>query len=520
MGVGHKLSINPSVFRKGKSSIGKKVYVTMTQALTTVVAHFGLDGKDGETLSRVGVKVTPWLDEVLDHFYDYASSQDDAAKFFTSDKMLEHARSQQKIHWTKLLNGEFNEDFVAATKTIGEVHFRIELPFEIYLAGYSRATSHIQALLVKRSGAFLGPTAKAELARQLSVLTRAFSLDMNLVIEAYFHAQQAEQARAFKYLQDGMDRMAHKNLSEEIPAPDCSDFPVRYEEMRQGFNRLQRDMGEVMRTIKTATDDLDGTATKVNTSADDLARRTETQAGTLEQTAQSVGEITKSIQSSSRATQKTDDMMTQTHQNAKTGQDVMSETVAKMREIAESSTQISQITGVIDDIAFQTNLLALNAGVEAARAGDAGRGFAVVAHEVRGLAQKAAESAAEISELIKASSNLVENGVEMVDQAGRVLGDIVDKVETVAGLTSQVANSSREQSEGLSSISSSLSQLDNVTQQNAAMVDQTAAAVGAMQHDTTSMAHLVSEFLLPEEGDTKESEIAGDGAEIVGQYAA
>ena len=187
-------------------------------------------------------------------------------------------------------------------------------------------------------------------------------------------------------------------------------------------------------------------------------------------------------------------MMSQTHQKAKTGQEVMADTVAKMQEIAESSSQISQITGVIDDIAFQTNLLALNAGVEAARAGDAGRGFAVVASEVRGLAQRAAESAAEISDLIKASSDLVENGVEMVDQAGRVLGDIVQKVETVAGLTSQVANSSKEQSEGLSQISSSLSQLDNVTQQNAAMVEQTAAAVGSMQRDTISMAHLVSEF--------------------------
>ena len=492
----------------------------MTQALATAVAHFGLDGKDGEALARAGAKVTPWLDEVLDHFYDYAASQEEAASFFTSAEMLTHARNKQKKHWAKLLRGKFDAEFEAAAKTIGEVHFRIELPFELYLAGYARATAFIQTLVIKSSGRFLGPVGKAEVAQQLSVLTRVFSLDMNLVIDAYFNAQQAEQARAFEYLQDGMDRMASKDLSKEIPSPDSSDFPARYEDMRLGFNALQSDMGEVMRAFKNATEDLDLTAAEVNSGADDLAHRTETQAATLEQTTQSVEEITKSVQSSSSATQETDAMMSQTHQKAKTGQDVMQETVEKMREIADSSAQISQITGVIDDIAFQTNLLALNAGVEAARAGDAGWGFAVVASEVRGLAQRAADSAAEISELIKASSDLVENGVEMVDQAGRVLGDIVNKVEAVAGLTSQVANSSLEQSEGLSGIASSLSQLDNVTQQNAAMVEQTAAAVGSMQRDTTSMAQLIGKFELSPEGDARELGHENGSGEATNQVAA
>jgi len=466
----------------------------MTQSLAATVVQFRLDGKDHTTLRQAGTKVIGWLDEVLDHFYDYAKAQDQAARFFKSEEMLAHARSQQKKHWAKLLNGEFDEEFGEAAKTIGEVHFRIELPFELFLAGYARATSFIQGSLVERSGKVIGPVGKARLARQLSVLDRAFTLDMNLVIDAYFNAQQAEQTRAFRHLQNGMQRIAQKDLSQGIPGPETSDFPARYEGIRQSFNHLQSEMGDVMQTIKSATEDLDLTAAEVNSGADDLARRTETQAATLEQTTQSVEEITKSVHSSSSATQETDAMMSQTHRKTQTGQDVMRDTEAKMREIAESSAQISQITGVIDEIAFQTNLLALNAGVEAARAGDAGRGFAVVASEVRGLAQRAASSAAEISELIQASTELVETGVEMVDQAGRVLGDIVNKVEEVTSLTSQVANSSKEQSEGLSQISSSLSQLDSVTQQNAAMVEQTAAAVGSMQKDTTSMAVLVGEF--------------------------
>ncbi len=287
----------------------------MIQSLDVAVKQFGLDGKNSDALASAGSKVIPWLDEVLDYFYDYA--QEEAARFFHSQEMLEHARDQQKKHWTKLLSVSFDDDYAAATKTIGEVHFRIELPFDLYLSGYSRATSYIQTLLLKRSSRIIGPVGKAKMARQLSALTRAFTLDMNLVIEAYFNAQQEEQVRAFKYLQDGMGRMGRKDLSEDIPSPEHSDFPARYEAMRLGFNALQCDMGDVMRSIKIATEDLDLTAAEVNSGADDLAHRTEAQAATLEQTTMSVEEITKSVLSSSKATQETDAMMAQTHQKAK-----------------------------------------------------------------------------------------------------------------------------------------------------------------------------------------------------------
>lgn len=471
----------------------------MVDRMKTVTSQYGFSEIEAQQLKVLGDKVANWLDEVLEEFYGVLAERDDFHHYFPNEGILAHAKEKQKQHWLRLLSGRFDEEYAQSAERIGKVHFfKIDLPLEHYMSGYASVTAHLQSLFLKNASMWGGSRQKKKLGQELGLLVRAFFLDMNLVIESFFKAQQEEQQRAFKYLRDGMARMASKDLSQDIPDAGESDYPARFNELRVAFNSLQSDMGAVIRTIKNATNDLDLTAAEVNSGADDLAHRTETQAATLEQTSVSVEAITKSVRSSSDATQATDDMMSQTHQNAKRGQDVMAETVAKMKEIADSSMQISQITGVIDDIAFQTNLLALNAGVEAARAGDAGRGFAVVAHEVRGLAQRAADSANEISELIKASADLVESGVTLVDQAGDVLGDIVQKVEKVATLTSQVANSSREQSEGLGRISSGLSQLDNVTQQNAAMVEQTAAAVGSMQRDTSQMATLVRDFALDE----------------------
>jgi methyl-accepting chemotaxis protein len=288
--------------------------------------------------------------------------------------------------------------------------------------------------------------------------------------------------------------MSARDLSSPIPGPEASDFPARYDEVRQSFNGLMSSMGEVIMTIQDATGNLNRIASEVNQSAEDLSRRTETQAATLEQTAAAVEEINHSVQSSTESTSSTEKVVLQTRQNAARGNDVAEQAVTKMREISESSAQISQIIGVIDDIAFQTNLLALNARVEAARAGEAGRGFAVVASEVRGLAQRAADSAKEIKALVSTSTQHVDNGVEMVDQAGTALTDIVKDIEKVSTLTADIVNSAREQSTGLSEIATGVSQLDQVTQQNAAMVEETAAAIMSLQTDTQVLSELVGTF--------------------------
>lgn len=486
----------------------------MTPNISEQLDHFSLTGEDLDALKYAGSIVSPMLDEVLDDFYEFATNQEDMAQFFPHEGILNHARTRQKEHWEMLLSGDFEDAYLESATTIGNVHFRIQLPFDFYLSGYARAATHIQDLLIAKTKQPWWRRQRQIHKDALGALTRAFSLDTSLVIDAYFAAQREERDRANTYLNEAMVRMANKDLSQPIPSADESDYPERFNGIREDFNNLMFAMRDIIKTIKDATVDLDLTATEVNDSADSLARRTEAQAATLEQTALSVDEITTSIQASTSATEDTDRVVSATRSNAASGHSVVLESVTCMREISEASAKISDISGLIDEIAFQTNLLALNAGVEAARAGDAGRGFAVVASEVRSLAQRAATSAQQISDLIKETNDLVERGVELVDRAGSALGTIVSDVEHAANLSSEIATSAREQSGGLTEIAKGLSQLDSVTQENAAMVEQTAAAMGSMQRDTEAMSVLVNGFVLAEVEEAAEMEADNEWEEV------
>ncbi|CUH52027.1 methyl-accepting chemotaxis protein [Shimia marina] len=466
----------------------------MVNALKTLVKNYGFDEASSAQLKQVADCVSGALETAFDPFEALILSQKDVLAQLDDVAVLAGLRVAQKQHWLNLLSQGLDVQYAASVQTLSQIYFKqLRLSEELVMAGYAQAATHMQTALIERAGIF---ASKKRLAREAGLLLRAFQLDLGVIIDTHQAAERAVKERAVAELEQAMARMACKDFSKDIQPPEEGAYPEALERVRQAFNTLQSNMRSVIKAIKYATDDLKLTASEVNDGADDLARRTETQAATLERTSRSLSEISGSVQGAADVMQRTDQMMRQTHAQAKTGQDVMVETVGKMREIAESSMQVSQITTVIDDIAFQTNLLALNAGVEAARAGEAGRGFAVVASEVRSLAQKAGEAAKEINELIKQSSEQVESGVELVDQAGVVLEDILVGVEKVANLSADVAQSSGAQSEGLTDIAQGISQLDGVTQQNAAMVEQTAAAVGSMLRDTAQVSEMVRGFAL------------------------
>ncbi|KII11586.1 MULTISPECIES: methyl-accepting chemotaxis protein [Phaeobacter] len=303
-------------------------------------------------------------------------------------------------------------------------------------------------------------------------------------------AHQAQQTAAVTAIGNGLARLAQGDLSARIT-----------EELTEGYAQLQTDFNLTVETLSSTVVDMVDVASSIRNGADeisqasdDLSRRTESQAATLEETAAALDELTASVKSAADGARSVEATTQDAKSEAVKNGSVVNSAVSAMTDIEESSKHIAQIIGVIDDIAFQTNLLALNAGVEAARAGDAGRGFAVVASEVRGLSQRTSEAAMEIKTLISESSKKVDYGVELVGKAGTALSDIVAQVGQISQQVSEIADGAASQSTGLHEINIGMSQLDQVTQQNAAMVEESTAASHMLRGDATKLAELVSNF--------------------------
>ena len=260
-------------------------------------------------------------------------------------------------------------------------------------------------------------------------------------------------------------------------------------------------MAKLQDTMKIVAGNTSGIRTgssEISTAADDLARRTERQAASLEETAAALNEITSTVRKTSDSAAHAKKVVHSAKESAETSGDIVRRAVAAMGTIQQSSSQIAQIIGVIDEIAFQTNLLALNAGVEAARAGEAGRGFAVVASEVRALAQRCAEAAKQIKALISASSQQVAEGVNLVDETGKALGQISLQVEEITGIVGEIAGSTEEQATALQQVNIAIVDMDKVTQQNAAMVEESTAASRNLFQETEDLARVVGSFKIGE----------------------
>ena len=305
-------------------------------------------------------------------------------------------------------------------------------------------------------------------------------------------AIEAAQRSVVESLRDALSRLSQGDLTAIIEKM----FEPEYEQLRSDFNSATQNLHAAMSRVVENAEAIRSEANEISTASDDLSRRTEQQAATLEETAAALNELTVSVQSAAEVAVQANEMVAKAKINAETSGAVVREAVLAMGEIEESSGKISKITSVIDEIAFQTNLLALNAGVEAARAGEAGRGFAVVASEVRALAQRSSDAAREIAGLISSSSNQVKRGVGLVGQAGDALRGIESSVGDIYSFVSEIAVSAREQSTGLGEINTAVNQLDQVTQQNAAMFEETTAASHSLTREAQSLSETMGHFTL------------------------
>jgi len=309
-------------------------------------------------------------------------------------------------------------------------------------------------------------------------------------------AAQARLTEATAGLAAGLKRLAAGDLSFQLNEPFAPDF----EPLRNDLNDAVSQLAGTMKTISASATAIDTGTREIGSGADDLSRRTEQQAASLEETAAALDQITVNVSNSSKRAEEARHVTVQANESAQRSGVVVANAVSAMQKIEQSSNQISSIIGVIDEIAFQTNLLALNAGVEAARAGEAGKGFAVVAQEVRELAQRSAAAAKEIKDLIRNSSVEVQGGVQLVRETGDALKTIENLIVSINQHMDAIATSAREQSTGLSEVNTAVNQMDQVTQQNAAMVEETNAASATLASEAVRLRDMIANFRLG--GDT------------------
>ena len=399
----------------------------MTDNLATKLAHFQLDGDNSTLLREVGQLLEPELDRVLENFYKRANAVPETAAFFTGPDRITLARNAQKIHWTRLLSADFGADYRASVDRIGRTHARIDLPLDTYMSAYALATSDLLTALIRR----LPRRQRSKLPAMLGVLTRAFALDIERVVETTFRIHAEEQTIAFEQLNTAIEKLAQGDLTYEIPGPDCSDYPARYDDVRVKLNNATAGLCDTTKTVNGTLGNLVKIIAEVSSAANDLSQRTANQAASLEETAAAVHELTENVTSSARNTSEANSVAGEAAQTAMEGANTV--------------------------------------------------------EEVRVLAGNASDAARQISDLVSTSSREVNNGVDLIDMAARNLQGIVGSFDKVSTLSSAIAAASSEQSTALSEVNSAISQMDSVTQQNAAMVEQTTAAASMMRQSATEV---------------------------------
>ena len=290
----------------------------------------------------------------------------------------------------------------------------------------------------------------------------------------------------------GLARLAANDLTRPLDRA----FTPAFEKLRTDYNLAHGSLGSTLGQIREGAGTIRSGSQEISAAANDFARRTEQQAASLEETAAALDEITATVRKTAQGAGQARDVVANAKADAETSSQVVQDTAAAMSAIETSSVEIGQIIGVIDEIAFQTNLLALNAGVEAARAGEAGRGFAVVASEVRALAQRSAQAAKEIKALIGTSSRQVGAGVSLVAETGRALTRIAGQVAEINAIVRDITASAEEQSSALAQVNTAVNHMDQVTQQNAAMIEEQTAASLGLASEAERLFELVSRFRL------------------------
>ncbi|KKC35867.1 hypothetical protein WH87_14945 [Devosia epidermidihirudinis] len=481
----------------------------------------GLDDTARARLATVQTHVDKHLPLALDQFYAKLSTVPAVTKFFDGKQHMNRAQGKQVGHWKAIAAGEFDDAYFDASTRVGLRHAQIGLEPRWHIGGYgliveTLMTGMIHDMMAEalqpvkgKFGRKVQPKPEAiqasadAMALALSAVLKSMLLDIDIGVSAYFDkltedTKAAEDAarnkisRAVSLTGDVLKDLAEGDLTSRITA----DFDSEFAQIKDDTNAVADRLSEIVTQLRQTSRSLKTATGEILSGANDLADRTTRQAATIEQTSASVEHLTQAVADNAGRASTAAEKAKAVSVSATGGGKVMEKANAAMAAIEASSAKISNIIGLIDDIAFQTNLLALNASVEAARAGDAGKGFAVVAVEVRRLAQSAAAASSDIKKLIDSSANEVRTGSHLVGQASETLLDILSGAEESANLIDTIAQANRSQASSLAEISVAVRAMDEMTQHNAALVEETNAAIEQTEGQAVELDRIVDVFRL------------------------
>lgn len=486
----------------------------------------GLGTAETAELKSLSPMIIASLDKALDRFYAKAATHPETKRFFANAAHVAHAKQRQISHWGTIATGQYDEKYVDAVSTVGKTHARIGLEPRWYIGGYAlmldgiiRAVieSQLSGVLVRGKGRKLADGMTSVIKAALVDMDYAISVYLNALaedrqrLEAAQAAQKAEQDKAIAALGQVLERLSEGDLCATLRV----DLDTAFDELKSNYNGSVDSLRDAMGKIGASSRHVSAQSQEIASATNDMARRTEKQAAALEETAAALEQIGTLSREARGRTEEIQAVVALSAAKAEESVEIVEQAVQAMVDIEQSSARMTLIIGTIDEIAFQTNLLALNAGVEAARAGEQGKGFAVVAQEVRELAQRAANAAKEIKALIGRSSADVSNGVRLVNTAGTALKEIGDQVHSINDFMLAISSSSNEQSTGIASINAAVNAMDHITQQNAAMAEQSSAATARLSIETTELTRLIGLFQIGGARETDISSVAHRHRDVV-----
>lgn len=486
--------------------------------LETRLDFIGLDQEGLKDLAEASAHITKHLEGSLEEFYKKLAQVPAVSRFFGEGKpQMQRAQGKQSDHWKSIAAGKFDGDYLEATRKVGLRHARIGLEPRWYIGGYGLIVENVMKGVVKdmlaewsagqKGGLFAKAPDTAEIGekigRALAATMKAVMIDIDMAVTVYFEKLTEEAAERDRESKARVERavdstgeilraLAQGNLSRRI----TEDFDPEFQQIKDDTNDVADRLEQIVRQLRDTGRALRTATGEILSGANDLAERTTRQAATIEETSAAMEQLMHTVTDNASRAEQASAKAKAVSSLAIEGGVVMSNANEAMERITSSSSKISNIIGLIDDIAFQTNLLALNASVEAARAGEAGKGFAVVAVEVRRLAQSAAQASRDVKDLIDHSAVEVKGGSQLVSEAAAKLDRIVEAVKENGLLMAEIASANASQTSAIQEITVAVRQMDEMTQHNAALVEETNAAIEQTEGQATELDMIVDVFTL------------------------